>query len=128
MPRILMAALALALFLVSGPAGAETPIDVPPKISSKDLAAAFQNDEAEADRKYAGRILEVTGLVTENYTMNLADRPYVSLEGGPSGSVRCYLRQKYDLLEKGQPTTIRGKCAGALFDSVSLEDSVIVSP
>lgn len=96
------------------------------QISSKDLASAYTTDKNAAEAKYTGKMVELTGVVVENYTMAMDTMPYVSLEGNEMGSVNCYFDAPRDLLEKGREVIIRGKCSGALFGSPDLENSEIV--
>lgn len=121
--------LVLALCFFAAPAlvfaqNAETEEIV--KLTSIELADAYTKDKDAAEEKYTNKIVEITGKVTESYTMNMPDMPHVSLEGNEMGDVLCYFDSQEDLLEKGSEVVIRGKCKGALFDSPSLDASEII--
>lgn len=96
------------------------------KLTSIELADAFAKDTAAAEAEYTGKLVEITGRVTENYTMNLPDGSHVSLEGNEWGSVLCYFDDQQDLLEKGSEVVIRGRCSGALMKRPLLEASEII--
>ncbi|UQZ89825.1 hypothetical protein C4J81_11630 [Deltaproteobacteria bacterium Smac51] len=71
-------------------------------------------------------MLEVSGTVVGNETMQRDGMPYVSLSGSGDHKVFCYFDQKRGLLEIDSQVTIRGKCDGVLYGRVSLDHSVVV--
>lgn len=96
------------------------------KLTSVELADAFAKDTAAAEAEYTGELVEITGKVTENYTMSMPDRPHVSLEGNEWGAVLCYFDGPQDLLEKGREVVIKGRCIGALMKRPMLEACEII--
>ncbi len=85
----------------------------------------FLHDETAASKKWAGKVVEVTGMITA-VTEN-GEYISVSLEAAPEGGVNCsFLKKDLDPelnLKKGDSITIKGKCTGFLMD-VNLVDCV----
>lgn len=96
------------------------------ELTSIELADAFAKDTAAAETKYTGKIVEITGKVIENYTMNMPEMPHVSLEGNEWGLIICYFDNQQNLLEKGSIVVIRGECGEALMKSPNLYPSEII--
>jgi hypothetical protein len=95
-------------------------------LSATDLFRDFQNDEATANKKWIGKVIEVSGTIsmvneTENYVS-------IGLKTGADGGVNCSILKK-DLspdikFNPGNVITIKGKCTGFLMD-VNLVDCII---
>jgi hypothetical protein len=95
-------------------------------IHAATLYNEFQTKEAQANKKWLGKVIEVTGTITSiNESGNYVS---VNLGGGPEGGVDCSVLKK-DLqpalnLAKGDTVIVKGKCTGFLMD-VNLVDCVI---
>lgn len=90
------------------------------KISAPELINTFSMDEKEATKKYAGKIIEITGVIKglqfqadSVLTVLLGDSAQVS-------SVSCTMNKKYpcnpEKLIKGRKVIIKGVCIGYLQD------------
>lgn len=94
-------------------------------ISAKALYQAFQENEDNANQRFVGKVLLVTGIVE---TVELTDSTTnVLLAGDGMGGVSCQIRKMVDdqhSLTQGQEISIKGKCIGFLMD-VNLVDAVI---
>src|SRR5262245_52406519 len=82
------------------------------KIMSQDLFKAYKENRAEAEKKYKGKILEVTGTVDE-VGRDVGDSIFINLMGLPGqGDVQCFFQKKDDpeaaKVQKGQKVTVRG--------------------
>jgi hypothetical protein len=95
-------------------------------LSARDLYLDFQHDENIANKKWLGKVIEVSGIVSA-----VNESPgYVSLnlKAVADGGVNCSISKK-DLspderFKTGDSLTIKGKCTGFLMD-VNLVDCVI---
>ena len=98
-------------------------------ITASSLVAAYKANEVQADSKYKGETLEVSGVV-KSISKDILDSAYITLSGGdPVRSVQCYFQaseqSKLGSLNKGQSLTVRGRCEGVMMN-VQLKDCVIV--
>jgi len=90
------------------------------KISAPELVKKFSLYEKEATEKYAGKIIEITGMIKGIQFQ--ADSVLTVLLGDPAeaGSVSCTMNKKYpyprEKLIKGRQVSIKGVCIGYLLD------------
>jgi len=91
-------------------------------LSSDDLYTAFNDNEATANEKYLGKIIDVTGEVTEIQKTNNGQLILLLSCNSPLGGVRCtFETQQEKLLQKvtkGTKHSIKGKCSGFLAEVV----------
>ena len=89
-------------------------------VAAADILQEFQNDAATADRKYKGKVLELTGVV-ERAGAGAGGRSFVILNAGEDRDqlkVECffdYVNVEGELdgkLKKGQAITVRGEYGG----------------
>jgi hypothetical protein len=99
-------------------------------INAGTLYAAFEADETAANSTYVGKVIEVSGMLSEmtqdeagQYSLNLGADSML-------GQVVCNLSNTSTAQTKaasiGQSITIKGICTGYLFDVV-LDNAVIIS-
>lgn len=100
------------------------------QLTATELYEAFEADEAAAQTQYLGKILDVTGVISE---VEMTEEGGVNLSldgGGLLGGVRCRLEQADGdhkaQLKEGNHVTIRGECTGKLMD-VELSRCVLIS-
>lgn len=99
--------------------------DASARISAAELYNQFINSEAEANKKWIGRVIEVKGVVSSiTETGNFASIQLNVNDGG----INCsFLKTDLDKkINKGDTVTIKGKCTGFLMD-VNFVDCVLVS-
>ncbi|MBJ7391862.1 MAG: hypothetical protein JHC85_09860 [Chthoniobacterales bacterium] len=94
-------------------------------ISAVQLYGQYETNEVEADNRYKGKVVTVTGEI-ENIGKDLTDEAYVSLgTGNILFSVQCFFGESeehsFTSLRKGQQLTIKGRCDGK-FGNVFLQD------
>jgi hypothetical protein len=94
--------------------------------SAQDLYRDFQQDETLANKKWVGKVIEVSGAIS---SVNESSG-YISiyLRATTDGGINCSVLKK-DLetgekLKAGDSVTIKGRCTGFLMD-VNLVDCVI---
>lgn len=100
------------------------------KVTAGDLIKAYDNNEVKADVKYKGKMLTVTGKVS-NISVMLGQ---TSVEIGTGKDfewgITCYFDKdqidKIAMLDKNDKITVTGKCDGKSFISVTLNNCVIV--
>lgn len=93
-------------------------------VSPEDIVTAFSDDEENANKKYLGKIIEVSGEVSDV----LGDEGSYSLllNGGDFGMVQCaFMTKPVSEYQIGDMVRIRGKCSGFLLD-VILNECVIL--
>jgi hypothetical protein len=96
------------------------------RLSSLNFYNEFQNSENLANKKWVGKVIEVTGPISSiNESGN-----YISITLGATadGGINCSILKKDlnkdDKFNKGDTITIKGKCTGFLMD-VNLVDCVV---
>jgi hypothetical protein len=99
-------------------------------ISSSQLFAEYKANDINADRKYKGKILQVSG-TAEHISRDIVDNIYVTLKGGQYEifSIQCFFSDQFEdqaaQLRPHQYLTIRGRCDGK-FGNVMIKDCIIV--
>ncbi|WP_018627029.1 OB-fold protein [Niabella aurantiaca] len=99
------------------------------KTEAGELVAAFNNDEAAANKIYVEKIISVTGKIAD-IKIDPTGQATVFLESGdPMASVTCSF---YDTeaaavknLATGRQVTIKGVCTGKLMDVVLNKCSIV---
>lgn len=98
-------------------------------INATNLYADFEDDETAANVTYAGKVMEVSGVLSAVEESN-AGGYTLSLEAGsPLGKVICNLpaREKLSAATTiNHPLTVKGVCTGYLFDVV-LDNATVIS-
>lgn len=90
-------------------------------LSASELLHAFTTDEASANALYGGKVLQVSGVVTD---MVSSDTSMVLQMGNEDemAFISCYLdddeQADYSKLQRGKSVTIKGICNGMLLDVV----------
>lgn len=92
------------------------------------LYRAYKANEVQADSKYKGKVLKVSGVV-DGIGKDMLDKPYVSLKtSSPIMTVQCFFSKSHlktlGNLKKGQELTVKGVCDGKL-GNVMLRGCVI---
>lgn len=84
------------------------------QVSAAELSAEYAANESAADEKYKGKVILVTGVISEIYR-GLLNIPYVELEAG----VRCNFSDNEDdvmlTLEEGKTISMKGQGDRLLF-------------
>lgn len=99
-------------------------------INASKLYHEFSDDETSANEGYAGKVLEVKGLLKGVERMD-SQKIQLSLDAEADlGSVICNLQvvkaEQIENLEIGTPITIKGVCTGYLFDVVLDHGMIII--
>jgi hypothetical protein len=101
----------------------------PIKVNAEDLRWAYHRNEAEADAKYRGKILEVTGVI---YLMNKSGILLTDGSENMMVGVSCSFDESAEsqvaLLDKQQTLTIWGRCEGRLYENVLLKNCSLSNP
>ncbi len=96
-------------------------------VKAEALAAAFEADEAVANEKYLGKIIEVDGIIIN---VNATQSPVHIIIGNENnmhnvGISLAGSANNTNELKNGMPVTVRGECTGFLMD-VELNNAVII--
>ena len=92
-------------------------------LTAVELFDNFQKDEAAANKKYLGKVIEIRGMISSIQTG--ANNISILMEASPAGGVNCSCSNdgagSFRNLKKGDTLTIKGRCTGFLMD-VNLVD------
>lgn len=103
------------------------PADGAIKVTAAALAKAFADDDDAADKKYKGKVIELTGPMYKSDT-GPVEKWYITL-GSKNKDAECRFKpgtpgvREVELMEV---VVIRGKCVGLEDDQVILEDCTLV--
>lgn len=88
------------------------------KVSSTELFRSFESNEAESNKLYLDKVLEINGKIIE-VTANQNGMPVVALETeNILFGVRCTMKNVGDIGKVGESVTIKGICTGYLSDVI----------
>lgn len=106
------------------PAVKAAPIAVAPlDVTALDLIEAYKENEINADDKYKGKIVRVTGKVGR-IAKDILDDPYVILATS-LGDIQAMVGTEAKVLRRGQQATLRCTCGGLSLGTVLLKDCVL---
>jgi len=94
-------------------------------ITAEKLYNDFATNEAEADKKYSGKVIEVTGIVAD---VQVSDSAVIVLlaAGNETSGINCSFKNtNVALTGKGKTVEVKGRCTGFLMD-VNLVDAGFV--
>jgi len=124
----LIAGAAWGYYLYQKPRASLTDIKAAYTISASELYNAFEQNEQQANQKYLGKVLAVTGTVDGVQTTDSTASIQLA-SGNDMGGINCSLaksaNQKNRMPVKGQTIQLKGRCTGYLMD-VNLTDVVII--
>ncbi len=97
------------------------------KATASELYASFQLDEASANTKYLGKIIEVSGTVSTSGVEDGATTVTLKSDS-ETGGVSCKLdplsKHTRTTFQEGEQITLKGICTGYLMDVV-LERAIV---
>lgn len=96
------------------------------RLSSNELFDAFDQNEAEAQAKFVGKVLEVSGEVVRS---NMNDSlPTITLraENSMIGGINCTFPKAINKVNNGAPIVVKCECQGFLMD-VILNNCILIS-
>ncbi|MEO5683538.1 MAG: hypothetical protein ABIQ88_12895 [Chitinophagaceae bacterium] len=86
-------------------------------LTAGQLAAAYELDEAGANKKYLGNAVQVSGTVSE-LSFNQQNKQVLILTGTGMSAVQCSLLEDKAGVKKGDSVIIKGFCSGFLTDVI----------
>ena len=93
---------------------------------AKNIYQEFVANEAAANQKYVGKVLEIFGDVSDVQVTDNAAMVLLAV-GNNTGGVNCSFLEKNIILPiKGQKIRVKGRCTGFLMD-VHLSEAVVVN-
>jgi len=91
-------------------------------VTSDELYTSFEENEATANDKFLGKVIELTGEVSSIEKTETGQLVILLSCSSPMGGVRCAFESKQDAVIKkvseGATFTIKGKCSGMLMEVV----------
>jgi len=95
------------------------------QLSAAQLVKEYQSNEAEANKKYLDKAIQVTGNISEVKSNQDGKTTVMLSSEDPFTGVFCTLKEPAENIAPGTPLTIKGICSGMLSD-VRLSDAVVV--
>jgi len=98
-------------------------------ISADSLYAQYANDEKGCDGKYLGKVVQVSGKLSEIQHSGQSEIWILSTGTGNAGGINCQLFPGEKLPDPhpkpGDNVTVKGRCSGFLMD-VNLSDCIVL--
>jgi Tfp pilus assembly protein PilV len=95
-------------------------------ISADELYKQFEVNESAASQKYVGKILEISGTISDVQKTDSTLSVLLTAKEA-MGGINCSMANtKSDDIQQKKVVTVKGKCAGFLMD-VNVLDAVIIS-
>lgn len=100
--------------------GHEKPVST---LTAADLYQAYSGNEQEADKRFLGKVIAVSGTVQA--VQAAPPNVQVLLQTGAAGAINCSMPQdEAKEVKEGMQLQVKGKCTGFLMD-VNLVDAVV---
>ncbi len=96
------------------------------EITSAQLVKDYQANEAEANKKYLDKAIQVTGTVTDIKNNQDGNSTIMLASDDAFTGVFCTLKEKPAKVSTSSTVTVKGICSGMLSD-VRLREAVIVN-
>lgn len=98
-------------------------------LSADALYTEYANDEKGCDGKYLGKVLQVSGKLSEIQHNGQSEIWIISTGGSNAGGINCQMFAGEKIPEPhpgvGDNVTVKGRCTGFLMD-VNLSDCILV--
>ncbi|MDQ3049841.1 MAG: OB-fold putative lipoprotein [Bacteroidota bacterium] len=109
-------------YLYNKPVANTESIDAAYSLSADELFSHFENNETDANTKYLGKIIEVSGKVKEFSIGDSGELNLVLASGSEMNGINCGLSKgqdaRYKNYEVGDSIKIKGECSGISMDVV----------
>ena len=116
---IIVLVLIAYMIIINLPKASSTNKTASLSISATELFSEFSSDEAKANKKYIGKIIEVEGTVLNTHRDKQNALVIILDSGDAMGSVLCTLeKDPAEIPQKSQHVSIKGQCNGLLMDVV----------
>lgn len=94
------------------------------KMESAAIIGEYEKDENSANKKFNGKVVEVTGIVSEK-TKDEQGKLNITLQGEDIAGIGCVFEPAAQAnaakISEGQKVTIKGVCTGILMDVVMVD-------
>ena len=99
------------------------------EITAKELSEAFKGNELQADNRYKGKTVKVTGKVIQ-VKKDIYGSYYIEIEGTSTiYTISAYVQDsqlsRIANLTRGQTVTVVGQCDGYSFGEVYISNSIV---
>lgn len=119
---IILIAAGYAWYLYNKPMADLDHIDATYTVTADELFSQFENNEAEANKKYLGKIVEVYGKVRDLSIGDSGDLNLVLASGSEMFGINCGISKQndtqYNKYKVGDSIKIKGECTGMSMDVV----------
>lgn len=127
-PLCLVIGAAWAYYLYQKPHRSAADVETAYTIDADSLVKSYQQDEQGADKKFLGKVIEVTGKIAEIQHTAQSEIWILSAPSSNGGGVNCQLfpgeKKPASSPQPGDKVSLKGRCTGFLMD-VNLADCVI---
>lgn len=114
-------------YLFQKPRSSAADVDTAVKINADSLYHQYESDETGSDKKYLGKVIEVTGKISSIQHSGESE-VWILSTASPAGGINCQLfpgEEKNNAgARPGDQVTVKGKCTGFLAD-VNLSDCAV---
>ena len=86
-------------------------------IAAADLVKEYEKSEANANKKYLDKAIQVTGRVADTAS-NQQNKRVITLQGSDMSGVQCTLLENNNTIKAGDTITVTGFCTGYLTDVI----------
>jgi len=108
---LILAAGGIGYYLYNkGPLNVRTASSTP--VTATDLYSSYLSDTSTAQKKYSGKVLEVSGLIAEVTSNQQGEQLVLLKTGAEGGHVNCTMEEKAEGLKPGMQVTVKGICSG----------------
>lgn len=126
--KILIAATILGLiaaaygyYLYNKPHTSTSDKDIDASVTAEQIVSEYEADENAANQKYLGKVIEVTGVVSDK-SVDEKGVLNMTLKGGDLAGVTCQFEKNEAMnvgsIQTGSTVKIKGECTGILMDVV----------
>jgi tRNA_anti-like len=85
-------------------------------VTASGLLQEYSNTEVEANKKYIGKIIAVTGEIKELGKNQEGQTIVILNTGDPMNSINCTMEEQAVQLQPGTTVTLKGLCTGYMMD------------
>ena len=86
-------------------------------VAAADLVKEYEKSEADANKKYLDKAIQVTGRVADTAS-NQQNKRVITLQGSDLSGVQCTLLENNNSIKAGDTITVTGFCTGYLTDVI----------
>ena len=87
-------------------------------MTADELFDAFDTNEMEAVKQYEGKVIAVSGVVSNVKNTDSTSNVVLKAENAMAGGINCSFNHPANNLKAGDNITVKGRCQGFLMDVI----------